>query len=93
MMRCCTCILGFHLHIACAGSYLTCPSPLHLTVVTTLADAQAALRRLAAVLRAAGVGHAGLHDLLLLYASVQRWVGQAEYRSFTAQLANVRRSG
>lgn len=41
------------------------------SVVTTLEDAQAALRKLAAVLRAAGVGHAGLHDLLLMYASVQ----------------------
>ena len=39
--------------------------------MTTLEDAQAALRKLAAVLRAAGVGHAGLHDLLLMYASVQ----------------------
>lgn len=42
-----------------------------LAVVTTLEDAQAALRKLAAVLRAAGAGHAGLHDLLLMYASVQ----------------------
>lgn len=49
------------------------PSPL-LTEVTTLASAQAGLRRLASLLRAAGVGHAGLHDLLLMYASVERWV-------------------
>lgn len=45
--------------------------PTTLAVVTTLEDAQAALRKLAAVLRAAGAGHAGLHDLLLMYASVQ----------------------
>lgn len=57
--------------------------------MTTLADAQAGLRRLAGLLRAAGVGHAGLHDVLLLYACVQRWVGQADYAPFTAQLANV----
>lgn len=46
-------------------------SPNQLAVVTTLEDAQAALRRLAGVLREAGIGHAGLHDLLLMYASVQ----------------------
>ena len=70
--------------------YLAHLPTLASAVVTTLADAQAGLRRLAGLLRAAGPGHAGLHDVLLLYASVRRWVGQADYRPFAAQLANVR---
>lgn len=68
-------------------------SMLEEEVVTTLEDAQAALRKLAAVLRAAGAGHAGLHDLLLMYASVQRWIGMPEYNIFTAQLANGEEGG
>lgn len=47
---------------------------------------------MAALLRSAGVGHAALHDLLLLYASVQRWVGLAESAAFNPTLANVRGS-
>ncbi|PSC71151.1 SET domain [Micractinium conductrix] len=58
------------------------------TEVTTLASAQAGLRRLASLLRAAGVGHAGLHDLLLMYASVERWVAAVEYELFSPELAN-----
>ncbi|KAL4458700.1 hypothetical protein ABPG75_013565 [Micractinium tetrahymenae] len=56
--------------------------------VSSLADAQQGLRRMAALLRAAGVGHAALHDLLLLYASVQSWVGLAECAAFNPALAN-----
>jgi hypothetical protein len=58
--------------------------------VKTLAQAQAALRRMAALLRGCGAGHAGLHDVLLLYASVRHWVGQEDYVAFSAKLANVR---
>ncbi|KAI3436022.1 hypothetical protein D9Q98_002079 [Chlorella vulgaris] len=58
------------------------------TDVKTLAQAQAALRRMAALLRGCGAGHAGLHDVLLLYASVRHWVGQEDYVAFSAKLAN-----
>lgn len=57
---------------------------------SSLADARHGLRRMAALLRAAGVGHAALHDLLVLYASVQRWVGLADSAAFNPTLANVR---
>ena len=57
--------------------------------VATLADAQAALRRLAGVLRDAGLGHAGLHDALLLYASVRHWVSETGYAAVAVLLDNV----
>lgn len=69
-------------HEAQHAAALSRCSPNQPAVVTTLEDAQAALRRLAGVLREAGIGHAGLHDLLLMYASVQ-------VRSFQRGCLNV----
>lgn len=59
--------------------------------VSTLAKAQAALRGLAARLRAASPQHAGLHDALLLRGAVQHWVAAVDVAPFAARLASVSR--
>lgn len=57
--------------------------------MATLAEAQAALRALAAALRDGGADLAALHDLLVMHASVQHWVGVKEHAPVVVHLANV----
>jgi len=59
------------------------------TEVESAKQAREALRALAALLRAAGKGHAAMHDVVLLYASTQVFMEQTEYTAFSSQLCNV----
>jgi hypothetical protein len=69
------------------------PAPSAAAEASTLAEAQAALRGLAARLRAAGPQHAGLHDALLLNAAVRHWLAAVDIAPFAPRLANVSPKG
>jgi len=58
--------------------------------VTSPTCARKALRKLATVVAEGGPLHAGLHDIIQMYAATEKFFEQTAYQSFKAHLANVR---